>query len=135
MPVLQALQHFAKSMTENFSVRIDAQPEDQLKPPIVTLITAVGRDFGQRVAVRTEARHEDVLGRPDLGVAIGNLLAGFIELKAPGLGSNPARLRGDHNKKQWENFKNIPNLIYTDGNEWSLFRSGVQEGQTVRLAG
>jgi len=27
-------------------------------------------------------------------------------------------------KKQWEKFKAHPNLIYTDGNEWALYRSG-----------
>ena len=131
MITLKALQEFAKNMTENFSVHVDAQPEDQLKPAVTNLLKSAGQDKGKHIVVRTEARHGDVQGRPDLGVAINNLLAGFIELKAPGLGSNPTKLKGEQNKKQWQNFKSIPNLVYTDGNEWSLFRTGEQIGKTV----
>ena len=28
------------------------------------------------------------------------------------------------NREQWQRFKALPNLIYTDGSEWSLYRSG-----------
>ena len=135
MTILKGLQEFAMNMTENFSVKVDAQPEDQLKPAVIDLLKLVGQESGKKILVRTEARHSEIHGRPDLGVAIDKLLAGFIELKAPGLGSNPDKLKGDQSKKQWENFKRIPNLIYTDGNEWSLFRTGEQIGKTVRLDG
>ena len=43
--------------------------------------------------------------------------------------------KGAQNKKQWENFKAIPNLIYTDGNQWSLYRSGEQVGETISFKG
>ena len=135
MLAFKDLQEFSKSVTENFSTNIDAQPEDQLKPAVTNLLKSIGQNDRSKIVVRTEARHEDVRGRPDLGVAVDGLLSGFIELKAPGLGSNPERLKGDQNRKQWENFKSIPNLIYTDGNEWSLFRTGKQIGKTVRLNG
>lgn len=135
MPALKALQEFSKSMTENFSVMVDAQPEDQLKPAVTELLKSIGLQSKKKIVVRTEAHQADVAGRPDLGVAVDSLLAGFIELKAPGFGSNPAKLKGEQNKKQWENFKSIPNLIYTDGNEWSLFRTGEHIGKTVILDG
>jgi hypothetical protein len=138
MSVLPALEKFSATVTRNFSTRVDAQPEDQLKAPAITLLEAVGDALlgkNKKVTIRTEARSADVHGRPDLGVAIKKLLAGFIELKAPGLGSNPNRLKGAQNKKQWENFKAIPNLIYTDGNQWSLYRSGEQVGETISFKG
>lgn len=138
MSVLLALEKFSATVTRNFSTHVDAQPEDQLKAPAITLLEAVGDALlgkNKEVTIRTEARSADVHGRPDLGVAIKKLLAGFIELKAPGLGSNPNRLKGEQNKKQWENFKAIPNLIYTDGNQWSLYRSGEQVGETVSFKG
>lgn len=132
---LKALQDFAKYITQNFAIQIDAQPEDQLKPAVTNLLISIGQQTQKQVKVRTEAHPHDVNGRPDLGVAISNLLCGFVELKAPGLGSNPSKLKGDQNKKQWENFKSIPNLIYTDGNEWSLYRTGKQVGPTIKFDG
>src|SRR5690606_3826059 len=40
--------------------------------------------------------------------------------------------KGEHNKKQWEKLKGLPNLIYTDGQEWALYRTGERpDGQPV----
>ena len=83
--------------------------------------------------VVTEVPAENI-GRPDVGIAIRKLLTGHIELKAPGKGANPERLKG-RDKEQWEHFKDLPNLIYTDGNEWALFRSGERVGKTIRFSG
>ena len=69
-----------------------------------------------------------------MGIAVKGLLAGHVELKAPGKGANPEKLKGD-DREQWERFKNLPNLIYTDGNDWALYRSGQLEGKMVRLSG
>ena len=43
------------------------------------------------------------------------------------------RLKGKHNKKQWGKLKALPNLIYTDGREISLYRSGEREGKVLRM--
>jgi len=64
------------------------------------------------------------LGRPDLGVKHRGLLVGFVELKAPGKGADPGRFQNSHDRRQWESFKNLPNLIYTDGRDFALFRQG-----------
>ena len=57
---------------------------------------------------------------------------GHIELKQPGVGANPNRYRG-HDADQWKRFQALPNVIYTDGNSWALFRSGVRVGKAVSL--
>ena len=81
---------------------------------------------------------QSVEARPDIGVAVNRLLCGFVELKAPGKGARPHRFTGA-DKKQWEKFKALPNLIYTDGNEWGLYRSGKawpeQDPALVRFSG
>jgi hypothetical protein len=76
-----------------------------------------------QIETQTEVPVADVEGRPDIGVASNHLLCGFVELKAPGKGARPQKFTGA-DKRQWEKFKALPNLIYTDGNEWALFRSG-----------
>lgn len=73
--------------------------------------------------------------RPDYAVTVGNALVGFIEVKAPGKGANPRTFRDKHDKSQWERLKSLPNLIYTDGNSFSLWRDGERVGDIVRLEG
>jgi type ISP restriction-modification system protein/N-6 DNA methylase len=116
---IESLREFAKDIKRNFRSRIPAQPEDQLKPGVQVVLKSAAR----QIETRTEAQAPDVEGRPDIGVSSNRLLCGFVELKAPGKGAKPQRFTGA-DKKQWEKCKAIPNLIYTDGNEWGLYRSG-----------
>ena len=70
--------------------------------------------------------------RPDIAIYVGGLICGYIELKAPGLGADASKLKGEHNKKQWAKLKGLPNLVYTDGREWTLYRSGERpNGQPI----
>ncbi len=119
-----ALRTFAAQITAKFNLSgyVSFQPEDQLKSPVEELIKAVGGVLGLAVQVVTEVHAEDA-GRPDIGVTQQGLLTGHIELKAPGKGADVRRLK-DHDRRQWEKFKDFPNLIYTDGNEWTLYRTG-----------
>lgn len=68
-------------------------------------------------------------------MTVNNALVGFIELKAPGKGANPKAFRDKHDKAQWERLKSLPNLIYTDGNNFSLWHDGSRVGDIVRLEG
>ena len=56
-----------------------------------------------------------------------------MELKKPGLGANAKKFKG-RNKEQFKKFSSIPNLIYTDGNEWVLYRQGERKA-SVKLSG
>ncbi len=76
----------------------------------------------------------DLKTRPDYAITVHRALAGFVEIKSPGKGGDPRRYAG-HDKEQWEKLQTLPNVIYTDGNEWSLWRSGKLEGEVVRLGG
>ncbi len=127
------LTTYAQEVTAKFALPIDFNPEDQLKTPTDTLFKGIGAALDLEVKVVTEVQ-TDQLGRPDMGIAVKGLLAGHVELKAPGKGADPDKLKGD-DKRQWERFKNLPNLIYTDGNEWALYRSGERVGKIVRLSG
>lgn len=129
---LVPLRRFARELTAKFRAIGAAQPEDQLKAPIDGLLTALGEQFGESVVVNTESRVEEV-GRPDLAVNARGLLCGYVELKAPGTGADVRRFRG-HNRQQWKKFQALPNLIYTDGNDWALYR-GEEQIQRVSLPG
>lgn len=134
MTVGQHLQTFAEAIRHAYEGIRGAQPEDQLKRPIQDFIEGTAQVFGLRAATNTEIQLEENLGRPDVGVAVGGLLCGYIELKAPDVGINPRNFRGA-NQKQWKRFSELPNIIYTNGNEWRLFRRGEQVGDAIRFRG
>ena len=71
---------------------------------------------------------------PTLASLWAGCLAAVVELKPPGRGARADRFRG-HDREQWERFKALPNLIYTDGSEWGLYRNGERVGALVRIVG
>ena len=129
-----ALQDFADALKANFFLPGSASPEDQLKPPVAELLVKAGAAFGLNVATRTETHLAEHKVRPDVAIYAGGLICGYVELKAPGLGADAPKLKGKHNKEQWEKLKGLPNLIYTDAREWALYRGGEPQGAIVRFS-
>lgn len=123
-----ALQKFANTLREKFSVHINGEPEDQLRGPFETLFAEAGHIVtGVKVHAIGETLLADNGGRPDFGVSVDKLLCGYLELKRPTKGAKPESFQG-HDRRQWEKFKDLPNLFYSDGREFALFRNGVSKG-------
>jgi hypothetical protein len=132
---LSSLQAYAKELTNKFSLSsVSFGAEDQLKSPIENLLKSAANILTLSIVVVTEVQEKLLSGRPDIGITINGLLIGHIELKAPGKGADPSKLKGD-DKQQWEKFKNLPNLIYTDGNNWGLYRTGEKVGKIIKFSG
>lgn len=136
MSFREILEAFSESATTAYSAAAAAhsQPEDQLKPPVVELVKRFGQLIGSEAVATTESAMPDLEGRPDVAVTVDNLVCGHIELKAPGKGARVSKLKGS-DRKQWKKFSDHPNLIYSDGNEWALYRSGDLVGKVVKLSG
>ena len=130
----ELVSEFADKVAHNFNLPVSASPEDQLKSPVGELVSAVGNLTALGVDWRTEVHADDVEGRPDIGVVTNGLLNGHVELKRPGMGARPEGFKG-RDREQWERFKALPNLIYTDGSEWSLYRSGQLVDQQLCIDG
>jgi len=132
---LSDLKSFAQGLKEKFTIADAASPEDQLKFPVAHLFEAAGDRYDLTVKTKTETYLYERKVRPDIAVYVGGLICGYVELKAPGSGADAPKLKGDHNKKQWRKLRSLPNLIYTDGREWALYRSGARpaEQPLVRL--
>ena len=113
------------------------EPEDQLRAPFEQLVcdVAVLLNFpaGAVVTIGETALTAE-RSRPDYSVALRNALTGFVELKSPGKGADPRKFKG-HDKQQWLRLQSLPNLIYSDGNAFSLWRDGELALPIVRLAG
>ncbi|MCX6584528.1 MAG: N-6 DNA methylase [Candidatus Aminicenantes bacterium] len=133
-PILQALQAFAEAVTSKMTQLTHGEPEDQLRGPFENLMNECARALTLNVVCTGETPLPNRLGRPDFAVHRDKLLSGFVELKAPGFGANPNHFTG-HNRDQWKRFQFIPNLLYSDGNEWALYRYGKLVGNLLRLSG
>jgi Type ISP C-terminal specificity domain/N-6 DNA Methylase len=126
----------AKSKLANPAAK--GEPEDQLRAPLEHLVVDLAECCGfPRSAVTAvgESSLSEIKTRPDYAITVRKALVGFIEVKAPGKGADPRKFKGRHDKVQWEKLQSLPNLIYTDGNEFSLWRNGEMEGALVRLDG
>lgn len=120
------------------SIAISGAPEEQLRTPLDTLfrdLAEISATVTGKIDIIGETSLAEAKIRPDFAVTLGNELVGFIELKAPGKGADPRHFSDPHDKAQWAKLKALPNLIYTDGNSFSLWRDGVLEGQIVKLDG
>jgi hypothetical protein len=113
------------------------QPEDQLRAPLEALFEALAAEIAAagKLTMVGEKSLADLRTRPDYAVQVNKALIGFVEVKAPGKGFDPRKFKDKHDKEQWERLKALPNLIYTDGNGFSLWRDGRLEGEIVRLDG
>ena len=139
MTLQQTVSAFGREAKSKLSnpIAIGA-PEDQLRAPLEALVADLAELAGLRsgtVVMVGETSLADIKTRPDYAVTLGNALIGFIEVKAPGKGADPRRFHDRHDKDQWAKLRTLPNLIYTDGNGFSLWRNGELEGEVVRLEG
>jgi len=114
------------------------QPEDQLRAPFERLLADVAEMFRlpkSAVAAVGESSIGNLKTRPDYAITVRNALVGFVELKAPGKGADPRKFKDPHDKSQWEKLRSLPNLIYTDGNAFSLWQNGELVDSVFRLIG
>jgi hypothetical protein len=126
----------AKAKLANPGAR--GEPEDQLRAPFEQLLADLAElsSFPKTaVAAVGESSVSDLKTRPDYAVTVYKALVGFIELKAPGKGADPRKFKDAHDKAQWEKLHSLPNLIYTDGNAFSLWQDGELVDSVVTLIG
>jgi hypothetical protein len=137
--VAKAVSNFGASTKSKLaSVAITGAPEDQLRGPLETLVQELAGIAGLPVGsihLIGETTLAEMKTRPDFAVTVTNALVGFIEVKAPGKGADPRQFNDLHDKEQWIKLKSLPNLIYTDGNSFSLWRDGKIQSDIVHLAG
>ena len=138
---------FGAEAQKRLSSLVSGRPEEQLRAPLEILIPGIAELCGLpagSVLLIPETPMPELAIRPDFAVmrrrGRADELIGFIEIKAPGKGADPRRFTDPHDKEQWEKLKALPNLIYTDGNEFSVWHDGelqADEGTpgVVRLSG
>jgi len=130
----KALQAFADAVKAKMGQITSGEQEDQMRGPFENFMAGVADALGWKVVCTGETSLPNRLGRPDYAVHLNQLLAGYVELKAPGVGADAKRFKG-RDREQFQRFSAIPNIPYTDGNEWALYRDGKPVDRIVRLSG
>lgn len=112
------------------------QPEDQMRGPLETLLITVAKDLGLALNPHGETSLSDLKVRADYAIEVDGAIIGYVEVKAPGKGADPTAWGAkSHDRQQWEKLKGLPNVLYTDGNAWALYRDGVRLGEIAQLKG
>jgi hypothetical protein len=129
-----AISAYGAATTAKFAAG-GGEPEDQLRGPFEMLV----RDLADLVPIAGvvlvgEHHLADDRIRPDYAVHVGGALVGFVEIKAPGKGADPRKFKG-HDRKQWERLACLPNVLYTDGDSFGLYRDGELVGDIIHLSG
>src|SRR5205085_572399 len=87
------------------------EPEDQLRGPFENLVADINALIGSdanSVVIIGETRLPDLMTRPDYAVTRKGLI-GYIELKAPGKGSDPNAFPAKSaDRIQWDKLKSLP---------------------------
>jgi hypothetical protein len=137
LTVESAISSFGAAATAKLSnVAAGGNPEDQLRAPFERLLQDMAAlSARNNVVLIGESSLKDLSLRPDYAVAVDHALAGFVELKAPGKGADPRRFTNPHDKAQGEKLRSLPNVLFTDGNTFSLWQEGELVGKIFTLQG
>jgi hypothetical protein len=135
--VESAISSFGAAATAKLSnVAVGGNPEDQLRAPFEQLLIdmALLAAYSNVTAVGESALSHLGL-RPDYAVTVANALTGFVELKAPGKGADPRSFSNPHDKEQGKKLLSLPNVLFTDGNAFSLWQNGELVGKLLTMDG
>ncbi len=135
-PAIAAFGAAAKQKLSNIAA--NGEPEDQLRAPFEQLLGDMAELANiprAKVTAVGESSLSELKTRPDYAITVHHALVGFVELKAPGKGGDPRKFRDPHDKAQWEKLRSLPNVLYTDGNAFSLWQNGELVDAVVTLIG
>lgn len=120
------------------------QREAAIRPPLEVLLRrscdAIGLSLelysespvdGPRLYPDGRIAHQ---ARTDYMAAVNGAIIGHVEVKRPETDIDPPALTG-HNRQQWQQLKDLPNLLYTNGRQWALYRNGERVGEVAELDG
>jgi len=123
-PERVAVESYIVDVERRLRARTTEGPEALLASPLRTLFRDLAGLRGMPRFDLLDQAIEAGIGRPDFAGKDGPLLLGHLETKQLGVGVLTDRYTG-HDRQQWENFRRLPNIVYSDGRDFVLFRSGV----------
>lgn len=124
---------FGREVTRKLRTGQGSQ-EDHLRGPLEHLLLDLASSLGIKITPIGETRLPDLSIRPDYAINVEGARVGYVELKKPGSGVPGTWKRPTkHDRKQWDQFQLLPNVLYTDGQSFARFNFGKRQGRIARL--
>ena len=104
-----AVAEFGRSVAEKLSGEAaHGEPEDELRAPLERLLADLAMLAGREHVVLVGEASLAASDAAHYAVSFSNALVGFIEVKAPGTGSDPRRFRRRHDKDSGRSYRHCP---------------------------
>lgn len=127
------ISEFGRDVGRKLRTR-QGSPEDHLRGPFERLLRDIARALGLAITAIGETRLPDLSIRPDYAVDVAGARVGYVELKKPGHGVPPTwKKPTQHDKKQWDQFRFLPNVLYSDGQTFARYVFGQRQGRLAAL--
>ncbi len=133
--VQEAVAKFGKAVAPLLRAKV-GQSEANLISAVETLLGDMAKILGLNMLAHREAADRSLGIRPDLAIDVAGARVGVVELKAPGMGVPGMPGWGkSRDRAQWDKYKALPNVLYTDGKSWAIYHYGEQAGDIATLEG
>jgi len=129
-----AVRTFAAAVRSKLTALAAGEPEDQLRGPTEALLAAAGATFGKSVIPKGETLLPGRLGKPDYAVLVDNASRGTSSSRRSAGVPIRTDTRGTIGSSGLGSGVS-PTFLYSDGNEWALYRDGHRVGGLVRFPG
>lgn len=114
----------------------DSGKEESLTAPVEQLLRGMAGRQHMKLIAHGQSSIKRLGVRPDFAISTGGRTIGHVELKQPNRGVDPQKWSAkSHDREQWEKLKALPNVLYSDGYDWAVYRFGVQIGPVGHLVG
>jgi Type ISP C-terminal specificity domain/N-6 DNA Methylase len=109
--------------------------EAQLRDPFASLLKDAGAAVGLDVLTIDETPLDALGIRPDFMVNVAGAKVGFVELKARGRGVPATWTPTKREQEQWDKLRLLPNVLYSDGEQYAVYHFGVLSDTVAHLDG
>ena len=109
--------------------------EAQLRDPFASLLKEAGAAIGLEVLTIDETPLDALGVRPDFMVNVAGAKVGFVELKARGRKVPTTWTPTTREQEQWDKLRLLPNVLYSDGEQYAVYHFGVLSGLVAQLDG
>ena len=133
--VERAVARFGSTVAPLLRAKV-GQAEASLTAAVETLLRDLASGLKLQLLIHREAADDSLGIRPDLAVDVDGAQVGVVELKAPGIGVPGTPGWGKpRDRRQWERYKRLDNVLYTDGTSWAVYHFGERAGGVATLEG
>ncbi|MDI5978592.1 type ISP restriction/modification enzyme [Amycolatopsis magusensis] len=128
------ISDFGRAVTRKLRTG-QGSPEDHLRGPFEKMLAGMASSLGLSITTIGETRLPDLSIRPDYAVNVEGARVGYVELKKPGHGIPDTWTRATkHDREQWEKFQLLPNVLYSDGEQFAQYSYGKLQKEVATLA-